>query len=180
MASYRQYSVQGLSPTPTATLWGLNISAALPERGEPPSPSRPLKGDGMWLYLRLFLVGLRLVGLRRDLVLENLVLRQQLTAYTRVPRRTALQPADRRFWSTVARGWVGWRRHVHVVEPATVVRWHRNAWRRYWRWRSRTRGGPAAPASLPRPASSSSGWPPRIRDGGRNGSFTNCVPSGST
>ena len=94
----------------------------------------------MCLYLRLFLVGLRLLGWsRRDLLLENLVLRQQLAVYTRAPRRTPLQPADRRFWSTVARGWAAWRRHVHVVEPATVVRWHRTAWRRYRRWRSRAR-----------------------------------------
>ena len=103
----------------------------------------------MWLYRRLFLAGLRLLNRsRRDLVLENLVLRQQLAVYARAPRRTPLQSADRRFWSTVARGWPGWRRHVHVVEPATVVRWHRPAWRRYWRWRSRARrpGRPRIPA----------------------------------
>ena len=92
----------------------------------------------MWLYLRLFVLGLRILGRsRRDLILENLVLRQQLAVYERVPRRAPLRPADRRFWSTIARGWVGWRRHVHLVEPATVVRWHRTAWRRYWHWKSR-------------------------------------------
>jgi transposase InsO family protein len=92
----------------------------------------------MWLYFRLFVFGLQILGRsRRDLILENLVLRQQLAVYERVPRRAPLRPADRRFWSTVARGWVGWRRHVHLVEPATVVRWHHTAWRRYWHWKSR-------------------------------------------
>ena len=92
----------------------------------------------MWLYFRLFLIGLRLLGRdRQDLVVENLVLRQQLAVLTRSHRRISLQADDRRFWSTVARSWSRWRGHVRLVEPATVVRWHRTAWRRYWRWRSR-------------------------------------------
>ena len=92
----------------------------------------------MWFYFRLFLLGLRLVARdRQDIVLENLVLRQQLAVLTRPRPRVSLQANDRRFWSTVARSWFHWRGHVQLVEPATVVRWHRTAWRRYWRWRSR-------------------------------------------
>jgi hypothetical protein len=34
-----------------------------------------------------------------------------------------------------------WRRHLVVVTPATVVRWHRRGWRLFWRWRSRARIG---------------------------------------
>jgi hypothetical protein len=34
-----------------------------------------------------------------------------------------------------------WRRHLVLVRPETVVRWHRRAWRLFWRWRSRTRLG---------------------------------------
>ena len=30
-----------------------------------------------------------------------------------------------------------------MVEPDTVVRWHRSAWRAYWRWKSRR--GPGRP-----------------------------------
>ena len=40
-----------------------------------------------------------------------------------------------------------------MVEPDTVVRWHRSAWRAYWRWKSRRGPGrPHIPAewSLPR------------------------------
>ncbi len=94
----------------------------------------------MWIYWRLFLIALRLTGRqRRDLVLENLVLRQQLAVWERTARRPALVSADRRFWSATARHWAGWRTHVRVVKPATVVRWHRTAWRRYWTWKSRRR-----------------------------------------
>ncbi len=36
-----------------------------------------------------------------------------------------------------------------MVEPDTVVRWHRSAWRAYWRWRSRGGSGrPRIPAEL--------------------------------
>ena len=74
---------------------------------------------------------------RRDLVIENLALRHQLALYQRSQRRPVLDDHDRRFWSTLARGWTGWRAAVSVVRPDTVVRWHRTAWRRYWTWKSR-------------------------------------------
>ena len=65
----------------------------------------------MWLYFRLFLLALRLLRReRRDLVLENLVLRQHLAVFERRSRRPALVPADRRFWSRLARGRQPWRR----------------------------------------------------------------------
>ncbi len=92
----------------------------------------------MWLYFRLFLLALRLIRRsRRDLVLENLVLRQQLLVHERPDRRPRLTVADRRFWSTVAQRWRVWRAHVLIVQPPTVVRWHRTAWRRSWARRSR-------------------------------------------
>ena len=48
----------------------------------------------MWLYFRLFLLGLRLLRRdRRDLVLENLALRQQLAVFERRGRRPTLGPA---------------------------------------------------------------------------------------
>jgi hypothetical protein len=36
-----------------------------------------------------------------------------------------------------------WRRHLLVVAPETIVRWHGQGWRLVWRWRSRTRIGRA-------------------------------------
>jgi hypothetical protein len=35
----------------------------------------------------------------------------------------------------------GWRHHLQVVRPATVLRWHRKGWRLYWTWKSRTKLG---------------------------------------
>ena len=96
------------------------------------------------LYLRLLVAALfASVRARRDLVLENLALRHQLAVYTRGRRRPRLRRHDRRFWSLLARGWSGWRGTLVMVEPDTVVRWHRSAWRAYWRWKSRR--GPGRP-----------------------------------
>jgi hypothetical protein len=40
----------------------------------------------------------------------------------------------------LARRWYsGWRDLVLIVQPETVLRWHREGWRAYWRWRSRPR-----------------------------------------
>ncbi len=84
----------------------------------------------MWFSLRLFLAATRLLPReRRDVVLEKLALRHQLAIYQRSQRRPVLEDRDRRFWSTLARGWSGWRETVSVVQPDTVVRWHRTAWR---------------------------------------------------
>ena len=102
------------------------------------------------LYLRLLVAALfASVRARRDLVLENLALRHQLAVYTRGRRRPRLRRHDRRLWSLLARGWSGWRGTLVMVEPDTVVRWHRSAWRAYWRWKSRRRSGrPRIPAEL--------------------------------
>ncbi|MGH2350756.1 MAG: integrase core domain-containing protein, partial [Chloroflexota bacterium] len=81
---------------------------------------------------------------RGDLVLENLLLRHQLavlTRPTRKRRRVAFRCLDKLVWVLVRRVRRDWRRHLVVVTPDTVVRWHRAGWRLYWRWRSRAVGG---------------------------------------
>src|SRR6266852_3457482 len=78
---------------------------------------------------------------RNDLILENLLLRQQLQVALRPRRHLSLQPRDRLFWVLVRRILPDWRRYLLFVRPETVIRWHRGGWRRYWTWRSRTRLG---------------------------------------
>ncbi len=103
----------------------------------------------MSAYLLLFCSVLyNLVRPRRDLALENLALRQQLVVLSRSSRRLRLTPDDRRFWSRLARQWTSWRSALVLVQPDTVVRWHRTAWRRYWTWKSR-RCGPGRPRLAP-------------------------------
>ncbi len=78
---------------------------------------------------------------RRHLLLENLLLRQQLQVALRPQRRPRLQRWDKLFWLLIRRLHQDWRRHLFLVRPETVIRWHRRGWRLYWRWRSGRRLG---------------------------------------
>jgi putative transposase len=73
------------------------------------------------------------------LVAENLCLRQQLIVLQRRQSRPRLLRADRRFWILARQWYSGWRDVLLIVQPETVLRWHREGWRAYWRWRSRPR-----------------------------------------
>jgi len=73
---------------------------------------------------------------RRELVLENPALRHQLEVLQRNAKRPKLKPLDRALWALLSRLLPDWRRHLTIVQPDTVIRWHRAGWRLYWRWRS--------------------------------------------
>lgn len=87
--------------------------------------------------LNLLLALLRdLLRPRRDLLLENLALRQQILVLQRTNPRPRFRNRDRAFWVLLCRWWVGWRRPLRLVQPETVIRWHRRSWRMWWRWKS--------------------------------------------
>ena len=65
-------------------------------------------------------------GGHRAVALENLALRQQLAVFNRTVRRPQLRHRDRLFWMLLANAWRDWRTALIVVEPDTVVRWHRH------------------------------------------------------
>jgi transposase InsO family protein len=75
---------------------------------------------------------------RADLAAENLLLRHQLAVVARPTRkRPPLRGRDKLLWVLARRFYAAWRRHLVLVQPDTVVRWHRQAWRLFWWWRSR-------------------------------------------
>jgi putative transposase len=78
---------------------------------------------------------------RRELAVENLVLRQQLAVLKRSVKRPKITATDRVFWSLVLRWWPKWREALVIVKPATVVAWHRKGFSLFWKWKSRSRGG---------------------------------------
>ncbi len=57
--------------------------------------------------------------------------------------RPRLRLPDKIFWTILSRFWSGWKRAVLIVQPETVVRWHRTGFKLYWKWlsRKRIRGG---------------------------------------
>ncbi len=74
---------------------------------------------------------------KRQLVLENLALKQQVAMLRQSVRRPRATPADKLFWMLFARYVDGWRDTLHALHPDTVVRWHRKGFRLYWRWKCR-------------------------------------------
>src|SRR5437016_5209228 len=78
--------------------------------------------------------------------LENVALRQQLSVLRRTVRRPQVRTRDRLFWILLAKAWLDWRTALIVVQPDTVVRWHRQWLRRRWTQRS-TRTHPGRPST---------------------------------
>jgi putative transposase len=71
--------------------------------------------------------------------LENLALRHQLHVLRRQrPGRLRLFALDRLLWVWLYRLWPRCLDAMVLVKPATVVQWHRQGFRLFWRWRSRT------------------------------------------
>jgi putative transposase len=83
----------------------------------------------------------------RALTLENLALRHQLNILQRNTKKPRLKNRDRLLWIILARIWKDWRRPLILVQPETVIRWHKKGFRYYWRWKSRPRwmGRPSVP-----------------------------------
>jgi putative transposase len=76
--------------------------------------------------------------------LENLALRHQLRVLRRQrPGRPRLFAIDRLLWVWLYHLWPRCLDTMVLVKPATVVQWHRQGFRLFWRWRSRS-GRPSA------------------------------------
>src|SRR5215468_7651918 len=73
---------------------------------------------------------------------EIAMLRHQLNVLSRQRPRPRLTAADRVLFVWLCRLFPSLRSAITIVQPDTVLRWHRSGFRLYWRWRSRSRGGP--------------------------------------
>ncbi len=96
----------------------------------------------------LFLRGMLIP--RSRLAIENVALRQQLAVYKQSVKRPKLRPRDRIFWVWLSRLWSNWRSALAIVQPETVIRWHRQGFKLYWRWKSRSgkSGRPPVPRDI--------------------------------
>lgn len=98
--------------------------------------------------LTLLYDSIRFLGLclrpSSTLAAENLFLRKQLAMYQErkvKPRRTTGATRLALVWLS---RWFDWRQALAVVQPATLLRWHREGFRLFWRWKSRP-GRPPLP-----------------------------------
>ena len=98
-----------------------------------------LLATALWTFLRALLFGSAAIAL------ENLALRHQLVVLQRAVARPRLTRWDRILWVWLSRLWASWRSSLVIVQPATVLAWHRQGFQLYWRWKSR-----ANPVGRPR------------------------------
>jgi putative transposase len=74
---------------------------------------------------------------RATLQLENLALRHQLGVLRRSVKRPKLTSADRLLWTWLCEVWSDWRSSLMIVQPETVIAWHRKGFRLFWTWKVR-------------------------------------------
>jgi hypothetical protein len=87
---------------------------------------------------------------QRQLILENLALKQQVALLRQSVKRPRATAVDKIFWILFSRRVDDWRQILYSLHPDTVVRWYRQGFRLYWRWRSRGHkpGRPAIDTAL--------------------------------
>ena len=79
---------------------------------------------------------------RKELLAENALLRQQLIVASRKVKRPAFLPHERGLLVLLSRLVRNWRDAVLLVKPDTILHWHREGYRLFWRWKSRRPGKP--------------------------------------
>lgn len=77
---------------------------------------------------------------KSELVLENALLRQQLIVLQRHVKRPALTWRDRGLFVLIASKLPSWDTALMIFQPDTLLRWHRDLFRRVWRGKSRRKG----------------------------------------
>ena len=78
---------------------------------------------------------------RQQLFFENLALRHQVQVLNRKTKRPDLRAPDRLLWVVLSRLSAAWKSALVIVQPETVIQWHRTAFRTFWRWKSLPRVG---------------------------------------
>jgi len=74
---------------------------------------------------------------KSELVAENALLRQQLIILRRQVKRPACTKTDRMVLVLLARMVRTWKQALFIVQPETLLRWHRQGFKLYWKYKSR-------------------------------------------
>ena len=87
----------------------------------------------MWSLLKFVMLLLRCLPAffrnRNEQALVELALRQQLATFALKGSKPRITSVDRTFWVFLSRIWSGWKDTLIIVQPDTVVRWHRKGFR---------------------------------------------------
>jgi transposase InsO family protein len=82
-----------------------------------------------------------LLRTKEEMLAENLFLRKQMILLKRQVKRPKLTWRDRLGMVFLARLCRNWRDSLLIVRPETLLRWHRELYRVFWRWKSRVKVG---------------------------------------
>jgi acetyl esterase/lipase len=74
---------------------------------------------------------------KSELIAENALLRQQLIILKRQVKRPTCTKTDRILLVPLARAVRAWKQALFIVQPETLLRWHREVYRLFWRRRSK-------------------------------------------
>jgi putative transposase len=74
---------------------------------------------------------------RMFIATEILAPRQQLLVLNRTVKLPKLRRRDRLFWVCLSRLWKDWKEALIIVKHDMVIKWHREGFRLYWRWKSK-------------------------------------------
>jgi putative transposase len=74
---------------------------------------------------------------KSELVAENAFLRQQLIIMRRQVKRPDCTKTDRMLLVLLARMVRTWKQALFIVQPETLLRWHRQGLRMFWKYKSR-------------------------------------------
>ncbi len=74
---------------------------------------------------------------KSELVAENALLRQQLIILRRQVKRPACTKTDRMILVLLARVSLAWKQALFIVQPETLLRWHRQGFKLYWKDKAR-------------------------------------------
>ena len=94
------------------------------------------------LVLLIFEYFRQLFTTKQDLILENLILRQQLNIYKRKNKRPKLENIDRIILVWISRVFSKWKSALVVAKASTLIGWHKKGFKLYWKWKSRRVGRP--------------------------------------
>jgi putative transposase len=100
---------------------------------------------------------------RAQLIAENALLRQQLIVRHRQVKKPRCTSIDRLWFVLLASRLPNWRELLLILQPDTLLRWHRQGFCLFWKCKSRSRGGrpqvrPELIALIQRMASENRSW----------------------
>jgi putative transposase len=98
------------------------------------------------MFRSLFSFLLSLFKAHTQLHLEVLFLRKKLQILARTSSNLRKKLVDRFFLSLLIDLYDSWEDALLLVQPETLLRWHRQSFKVFWKWKSRsTAGRPAFP-----------------------------------